>query len=324
MLFLNRRAVEALLDLDQLIDALAPAMADLSAGRVSMPLRVAAAVPERDGVLAAMPAYLPSTRTLATKLVSVFPRNAELGLPTHEAILIVFDSATGSPLAIMDGAYLTAARTAAGSALATRLLGRSDADVLVILGTGVQARMHARVIPQVRPIPEVRVVGRDPRKVKALAGELGAPARPFDSLREAARGAGIICAATHCLDPVVIGRWLEPGVHINSVGFNPQGRELDDETIAKSALLVESRQAALAPFPAGSSDLAAPIRAGLIVETQIAEIGELVSGARPGRASPEQITVYKSVGVAAQDAVAAALVLAAARQKGVGREIDLS
>ncbi len=321
MLVLNRQQVETLLDLDQLIDALAAAMAELSAGRVSMPARIAARVPEAEGLLAVMPAYLSASGTLATKLVSVFPHNASSGLPTHLAVIAVFDAATGACVALMDGTYITAARTAAGSALATRLLARSDADVLVIVGTGVQARMHGRVVPRVRRFSEIRVVGRDAQKIVALAEdlsrELGVPAEPFATFGAAASGAGVICAATHSTDPVVIGRRLEPGVHVNSVGFNPQGRELDDDTIRKSLIVVESRASALAPFPAGSNDLTNSL------DHIHAEVGEIVSGTKPGRTSRDQITLYKSVGVAVQDAVAAGLVLAAARERGVGLDVEL-
>ena len=303
MLFLNRTQVEALLDLDQLIYALAEAMAELSAGRVSMPPRVAADIAGQNAWLGVMPAYVPSQGALAAKLVSVFPNNAARGLETHLALVAVFDPETGVCEAILDGAYLTAARTAAGSSLATRLLARPDADVLVIIGTGVQARMHGRVIPRVRAVREIRVVGRDAGKAARLAEELGG--RAVATFAEAAAGAGIICAATHAVEPVVLGRWVEPGTHVNSVGFNPAGREVDEDTVAKALVVVESRASSLAPFPAGAPDLA-----GASVD---AEIGEIVSGVHPGRTSPQQITLYRSVGVAVQDAVAARLILRAAQ-----------
>lgn len=328
MLILSRHDVEALLDLEGLVDSLASAMAELSAGRVSLPARIAAMIPERDGLLAAMPAYLGSSQTLAVKLVSLFPGNEQHGLPSHQALIAVFDSSTGAPLAVMDGAFITAARTAAGSALATRLLARSDAGTLAILGTGVQARAHARAVSRVRKITEIRVTGRHPEKAHNLASEISnelkIPARAVASAQEAAQGAGIICAATHSAEPVVCGAWLEPGMHVNSVGFNPQGREVDGEAVAKSLVVVESRAAALAPFPSGSNDLAWAIRDGLISQEHIhAEVGELVSGARAGRTSHEQITLYKSVGVAVQDAVAAQLVLNAARKRRKGREVGI-
>jgi ornithine cyclodeaminase/alanine dehydrogenase-like protein (mu-crystallin family) len=328
MLFLNRHDVESLLDLDRLIEALGPAMAELSAGRVSMPGRVVAQVPEHGGLLAAMPAFLGSTQVLSTKLVSVFPRNTALGLPSHQAVILVFDPRTGSPRALMDGTSITAARTAAGSALATRLLARPKADVLAIVGTGVQARAHARAIPHVRPIKEVRVLGRDDSRAASLAEEIahcqGIPTKAFGLGKAALAGVDIICATTHSPDPVLRGEWLEPGMHITSVGLHTTGRELDGEVLKRSLMVVETRAAALAPPPSGSNDLYLAIREGLIGSDHIhAEIGELISGTRPGRTSPDQITLYKSVGVAVQDAVAAQLVLEAAVQQGVGSEIQI-
>lgn len=325
MLILSRADVEAVLDLRALIEALAHAMADLSAGVASVPARIAALVPEHEGFLAAMPAYLPSAKALTTKLVAVFPGNAALGLETHQAVIAVFDPATGVPLALMDGAYITAVRTAAGSALATRLLARPDARVLAILGTGVQARAHARAIPAVRRVSEVRVAGRDPAKARRLAEELAGtlPARAVATYAEALAGAEIVCATTHSREPVVRRGWLSPGAHVNSVGFT-DGVEVDAATVVDAVVVVESRAAVLGAYPAGSNDIAWPIRDGLITPEHIhAEVGELVSGTRPGRTSPEQITLYKSVGIAVQDAAAAALVLAAARERGIGTEVEL-
>ena len=328
MLFLNRHEVESLLDLDRLVEALGPAMAELSAGRVSMPARVAAQVPEYGGLLGAMPAFLHSPAVLSTKLVSVFPQNVARGLPSHQAVILVFEASTGSPRAILDGTSITAARTAAGSALATRLLARPEARTLAIIGTGVQARAHARAIVRVRPIQEIRVLGRHPERAAALAEEfardLKISAGAFELAQGAFSGVDVICATTHSAEPVVRGEWLEPGVHINSVGLNAKGRELDGEVVRRAVVVVETRAAALAPAPSGSNDLLWPLRDGLIDEKHIhAEVGELISGARLGRTSPDQITLYKSVGVAVQDAVAAHLVLEAAAQQGVGREVSI-
>ncbi len=328
MLFLNRTEVERLLDLDALIDALASTMAEVSAGEISQPPRIGAQIAERDGNLLVMPAYLPGSGSLAVKLVSVFPLNHALGVPSHQALIAVFDAETGAPAAVMDGEHITAMRTAAGAALATRLLARPDAKVLAILGTGVQARAHAIAIPRVRPISEIRVAGRDPNKAKVVAkevsDELGVPTQGTGSFEDAVTDADVICACTHADTPVLLGEWLPPGTHVNSVGLNFQGRELDEEVVRRSKLFVESRQAALAPAPAGANDLTWPIRDGIIKESHIlAEIGELVTGAHPGRNSDDQVTLYKSVGVAAQDAVAAGLVLSAAIEKGVGLNIAM-
>ncbi|OIJ65504.1 ornithine cyclodeaminase family protein [Streptomyces mangrovisoli] len=328
MLVLGRSQVEALLSMDALIDALAPAMADLSAGRASVPDRVAVEVSERDGLVAAMPGYLPSSGALMTKLLSLFPHNDGVRLPTHQALIVAFDPATGEPAALLDGEAVTAARTGACSALSARLLAREDATVLAVLGTGVQARSHAHAISRVRPLEQIRVAGRDRAKAAALAEELGAAleveVRAVAGYAEALDGADIAAAATHAVEPVIRRPWLAPGVHITSVGFNPAGREIDDATIAEALVCVESRRAVLSPLFGGSNDLLAPLRDGLITADHLhAELGELVDGSRPGRTTPDQITLYKSVGVAVQDAAATALVLAAAREQSVGEEITL-
>jgi ornithine cyclodeaminase len=319
VLVLSRSEVEGLLDLDRLREALARAMADLSAGRVSMPPRIAALVPERDAKLVAMPAYLPSSGALATKLVSLFPRNTDR--PTHQAVIVVFDAENGTALALMDGEAITAARTAAGSALATDLLARKNSDRLAIVGTGVQARAHLRAVSRVRRFMSITVAGRHAENAKALASESGAA---HASIEQAVREADVVCACTHSAEPVVRREWLKPGAHVNSVGYNTAGREVDGATFRDALLVVESRSAALAPPPTGSNDIAMAIAEGAMTAKQIhAELGELVSGARPGRANESQITLYKSVGVAVQDAAAAAMVLESARKAGVGRTIEL-
>jgi alanine dehydrogenase len=313
MLFLARAEVEELLDLDELVDALARAHASLSAGEVSMPPRVAALVEEREALLGVMPAYVPG-EALACKLVTLFPQNEDRH--THQAAIMVFDHENGTPLALMDGTHITAMRTAAGSALATRLLAREDARVLAIVGTGVQARSHAQALARVREFDELRVAGRTREKVEELADELGG--RACDSYEEALRGADVVAATTHATEPVVRREWLDAGVHVNSVGLNPRGREIDTATVRDALVVVESRASALAPPPAGAPELV-----GVSPEDVHAELGELVAGTKPGRTAKDQITLYKSVGVAVQDAAAAALVLAAARDRGAGREIEL-
>lgn len=313
MLVLSQTDVQELLDLDRLVDALADAHADLTAGNASMPPRIAALVEEREALLGVMPAYLPSAG-LACKLVTLFPQNKDR--ETHQAIICVFDPENGTPAALMDGTFVTATRTAAGSALATRLLAREDSHVLAVIGAGVQARTHARAIPRVRPIDEIRVASRDRAKAEALANEIGGVA--VDSYEDALRGADIVAATTHTVEPVVRREWLAPGTHVNSVGVNPRGREVDEQTVEDATLVVESRSSALAPPPAGAPDLV-----GVDPSHVHAELGELVTGAKPGRRSRDEITLYKSVGVAVQDAAAAALVLAAARERSVGREIEL-
>jgi len=312
LIVLSQDEVRELLDLDALVDALASAHAELSAGQASMPPRIAAFA-RQDGLLGAMPSYLPSTG-LVCKLVTLFPRNRDRH--THQALICVFDPDNGAPVALMDGTYITATRTAAGSALATRLLAREDARVLAILGSGVQARTHAAALRRVRRFDEVRVAGRDRARAEALAEELGGTA--VGTFEDAVRGADVVAATTHATDPIVLREWLSPGVHVNSVGANPAGRGEIDPAIVRDALVaVESRTSTLAPPPAGAPEF----RDG--APDDVVELGELVSGTRKGRTSEDQITLYKSVGVAVQDAAAASLVLAAARERLMGQEIQL-
>src|SRR5215207_9457169 len=236
MLVLSRREVERLLDRDALVEAVASAMADLSAGKASMPGRAAAEVEERSALLAVMPAYVPAAAALTTKLVSLFPLNEGTAIPTHQALIAAFDAADGRPVALLDGTHITAARTAAGSALSIRLLARADASTLAILGTGVQARAHARAVVRLRPLDEIRLAGRDPERTAAVASELAAeldrPVVACSTYAEALDGAGIVCACTHAVEPVVRRDWLAPGAHVTSVGYNTKGREVDDATVA--------------------------------------------------------------------------------------------
>jgi alanine dehydrogenase len=308
VIVLRREEVAGLLEPDALIEAVASALLDLSAGKASVPPRIASFTPT--GLLGAMVGYVPSLDTLAAKLVSVFPGNASA--PTHQALIAVFDPGTGAPIALMDGEEITAQRTAAASALATRLLARQDAQVLAIVGTGVQARSHARYVPRVRKFREMVVAGRNPAKTKALAAEVGA--RPA-GIEEAVRAADVICATTHARDPVVDRSWLRPGSHVTSVGFHPQGRELG--SLSGVRVAVESRASAFAPPPAGANELR-DVKAADAVE-----LGEVLSGVRAGRTTDDEVTVYKSVGVAAEDAAAAALVLRRARERGIGTFVGL-
>lgn len=319
MLVISRREVDELLDPDQLVDALAVAMADLSAGRVSIPQRTFAMVEDR-GLLAAMPAYLATNKELAAKLVLVFPANASKGLETHQALVAVFDPETGVPNAIIDGASITATRTAAGSALATRLCAREDAKILAIIGTGVQARSHARVVSRVRDFAQTIVAGRSPENVDAFAAEIGA--QRASSFAEAVEIADVICACTHSTEPVVRREWLRPGTHVNAVGFTT-GPELEPLVFSDAVVVVESRAAAIGEYPNGATDITTAVNQRVLDPAAICEIGELVSKVRAGRTDPTQVTVYRSVGVAAQDAAAARLVVQAARARGMGKEVEL-
>jgi alanine dehydrogenase len=308
MRFLDHAAVLELLDPDALIDAVAVAMADLSAGRAAAPPRIAAHVGTA-GLLATMPAYSPSLDVLAAKLLTVYPDNGAAGHPVHQALIATFDPATGVPIALMDGDAITAWRTAAGSALSVRLLARADAAVLTVLGTGPQAHPHLRLVTRVRAFREIRLAGRDPAKVAAVLDTLpDLDVRPC-TLDEALDGADVVCGATSTVEPIIRADRLGDGVHIASVGYIPHGREVDPSLYADALVAVEHRDTALAPFPVGSNDLVEAVEAGSVDPTEVVELGELVAGTRRGRIDDRQRTLYKSVGVAIQDAAAAAAVL---------------
>ena len=292
MLVLTYEQVRAALDVDLLLERLERAFVELSAGRASVPPRTAAF--SEHGLLGAMPGYVDGV--LAAKLVTLFPGHE----PSHQALIAVFDAKTGSPLAVMDGTHITAVRTGASSAVATRALAREDARVLAVIGAGVQGRSHLDAVRRVRDFAEVRVTSRDAAHAQALAGEVGATA--VGSFEEAVRGADVVCACTSSAEPVIWRDWLDPGTHVTSVGSSMEGPELDRETITAGLLVIESR-VAFQPPPAGSHELQ-----GLDPEDAV-ELGEVLAGSHPGRSSADQITVYKSMGHAVEDAAAAALVL---------------
>ena len=303
MLVLSQDDVRRLLDLDELIDALADAFVEVSAGGASVPPRVATFVPDR-GLLAAMPGY--AAGVLETKLVSVFPGSE----PSHQALIALFDDATGTPLAVMDGTHITAARTGAASALSTRLLAREDARVLAVLGTGVQARSHLAAVARVRNFDEMRVAGRSRERAQTLGVAVA------ESFEAAVRKADVVCACTDASAPVLRREWLTPGAHVTSVGASKDGPELDDATVRADVLAVESR-VAFEPYPAGAHELQGLDPAAAV------ELGELAAATRPGRTAPDQLTVYKSMGHAAEDAAAARLVYERALREGTGTEVDL-
>lgn len=310
MLVLSRDQVQELLDLDLLLAALERAFVELSAGRASVPPRIAAST-ER-GLLAAMPGY--ADGVLEAKLVSVFPENHGAGLPTHQATIAVFDEENGSPLALMDGTEITAVRTGAASAVSTRALAREDARVLAVLGAGVQGRSHVEAATRVRDFQEIRIASRNAEHARRLAGEVGGLA--FDSFEEAVRGADVVCACTDASEAVLSADWLGPGTHVTSVGASREGPELDRATVTAGLLVVESR-VAFEPYPAGAHELQ-----GLDPESAV-ELGEVLAGTREGRTSTEQITVYKSMGHAVEDAAAAGLVYGRAGELGIGTEVEL-
>jgi alanine dehydrogenase len=308
MLVLGRVEVRDLLDLDLLLDRLERAFVELSAGRTSVPPRIAAST-ER-GFLAAMPGY--ADGVLETKLVSVFPENRDL--PSHQATISIFDDQTGQPLALMDGTEITAVRTGAASAVSTRVLARQDARVLAVLGAGVQGRAHVEAARRVRDFDEIRVASRTFDRAQEHAREVGGVA--VESFEEAVRGADVVSACTDASEPVLSADWLSLGTHVTSVGASRGGPELDRATVTAGLLVVESR-VAFEPYPAGAHELQG------LDPGSAAELGEILAGTREGRTSPDQITVYKSMGHAAEDAAAAGLVYRQALEQGVGTEVEL-
>ncbi|HYV40242.1 MAG TPA: ornithine cyclodeaminase family protein, partial [Thermoanaerobaculia bacterium] len=274
------------------------ALADLAAGPVVAPLRTIVPVADFQGFLGVMSAF--GGGALGAKLVTFFPNNRDVH--THHAMIVLFRPETGEPLVTMDGRLITEMRTAAVSAVATEALARREASVLAILGSGVQARSHLEALRLVRPLSEVRVWS--PHRAGEFAARYGV--RAAASSEDAVRGAHVVVVATTSKTPVLRGDWLSPGTHVNAVGASrPDWRELDDEVLARARVFVEEREAA-------SKESGDVIAAGRID----AEIGEVILGAAAGRASPEEITLFKSVGVAVEDLAAADLVYQAAVAEG--------
>jgi ornithine cyclodeaminase/alanine dehydrogenase-like protein (mu-crystallin family) len=313
MLYLSRADVERLLDIDAMHEALAAALVIFSSGTTSVPPRVAARVPDL-GLLGAMAGYVPGV-ALETKLVSVFPANDHHGIPSHQGLIALFDEKNGTPLALMDGTYITAIRTGGTAAVAARALSREDASVLAILGAGVQGSSHLQTFPRVRKLTEIRVASRDASRAAALAAAhpLARAARSFE---EAVRGADIVACCTDAREPILRRSWLKPGAHVSSVG-GTFGPELDPETVAAGRVFVEWRGAATNAPPAGAVELQ-----GLDPAT-LTEVGEVLAGTKPGRKSPSEITVYKSTGHAVEDAAAARLVYDRALAEGAGISLPL-
>src|SRR5262245_6716317 len=288
-MILDEHAVACLLRMEELIPAVATALADFSAGRAVMPGRVVVPVADHGGFFGVMPAY---AGALGAKLVTWFPNNTDV--PTHHAVIQLFAPETGAPLVTMDGTLITEMRTGAASAVATDLLARKDASTLALIGSGVQARSHLHALRLVRQFTDIRVWS--PRHADRFAAQFGV--RPVESAEAAVRGADVIVVATMSKAPVVKGAWVSPGAHVNAVGaVRPDWRELDDDLVTRARLFVESREAALRE----SGDA---MKNGRVV----AEIGELVAHAAAGRRNDDDITLYKSVGIAVEDLAAAHLV----------------
>jgi len=311
---LSQAEVTALLDLDRLLDALEEGFRAVSSGKVEVPGRTAVTT-EHDGWLGTMPGY-GAGLGLGVKLVSVFPHNDAAGLPSHQALIALFDPATGSPVAVMDGTRITAIRTAGAAAVSTRHLARKDSRVLAIIGAGVQGHAHLEIFPRVRDFQEIRIASRAIDSARKLAA-LNPKAHAVESFEEAARGADVIAMCTHSSTPVVRREWVGPGTHVTSVGYSAPHGELDRALADAANLFVESRAAAFSAPPAGCMELA-----GMDPE-KASEMGEVLLGKRPGRGSDDEITVYKSMGHAVEDLAASGLVYREAKARGAGSSVEL-
>ena len=324
---LSKQDVQRAVPMREAIEIVKGAFAQLSAGRAVAPLRTQLPVERHEGVTLFMPAYLSESDGLGIKIVSVFPRNLEMGLPTIFALVVVVEAATGRPVAVMDGTYLTALRTGAASGAATDLLARQDARAAAIFGAGAQGRTQLLAVCEVRDIERAWVYDVNPQAAKRYAQEMRGKGRVPADLRvasspaEAVREADVLCTATTSQTPVFADADLKPGVHINAVGsFTPEMQEIPEQTVGRARLVVGSREGCLAE----TGDLIIPIQEGLITADDIyAELGEIVAGLKPGRESPDEITLFKSVGNAVQDVSVARAVLTQAETLGLGIEVEL-
>src|SRR5215470_3762968 len=329
MRLLTRSDVQRSISMREAVEVVKRAFSELSTGRADVPLRIALWRPGCDGVTLVMPGYLCDSGSLAVKVVSVHNRNAERNLPLINAVVILIDPATGQAVAAMEGGYLTALRTGAGSGAATDLLARQDAEVAAIIGAGAQARAQALGLTAVRPIKRIWVYSRRREQVDEMIGEMGPQLGPSiellaaNSPSQAVREALVVCASTTSSTPVFDGADLRPGVHVNGVGsYKPEMQEVDCVTLRRaSKIVVDSREAAMAE----AGDLIIAIGRGEIRPSDVyAEIGEIAAGLKPGRQDDDEITYFKSVGNAAQDAAVAQAVYQRALQEGLGVEVDLS
>jgi alanine dehydrogenase len=333
MRVLTASEVRQLVPMRRAVDLMKAVFADHSRDRTLSPLRTPLNLPDGSGVVLFMPAFVPESASapaaIGAKVVSVFTGNHALGLPTINALVVVFDPATGVPHGVLEGASITALRTGAVSGAATDLLARADARVLAVIGAGAQGLTQAAGVCSVRDIAEIRVADLSSASVQSFAERLelwdsaaAAKVRPCASAQEAVTGADVICTATTSTQPVFEDGWLAPGVHINAVGaYTPAMQEIPDETIARSLIVVDEVEAAL--HEAG--DLIQSLERGRIAREDIAtELGQVVTGDRPGRQSATDVTFFKSVGNAIQDMIVAGAALQEAAQRDTGQVLSLT
>ena len=323
-LIVGAEEVRTLLPMEECIHTMREALTALAKGEVILPQRQALRQPDKKGILGMMPSYLGGIHpAVGIKVVTVFPGNHGTKFDSHQGAIQLFETEHGQLQAIIDAGSVTAIRTAAVSAVATDLLARKDARILAILGSGTQARMHLEAIPLVRKsIREVRIWSRDFEHAKALRnrGVAGLDIEAVENAQEAVKGAGIICTVTAATTPILKGPWISPGAHINAVGASvPPFRELDSEAVVKSAFFVDRRQSAIEE----ADDFRVPKSEGLIGDTHIkGEIGEILAGQVKGRTSDDEITIFKSAGLAIEDLAAAKYIYQKALSKKAGTWIN--
>ena len=330
ILFLNRAEITELLSMRECIAIMEQALASLARGEVILPLRPVLRIPDTPNVFALMPAYSKAIDAIGTKLITVFPGNHGSGFDSHQGVVVLIDGKTGSMKAIMDAASITAIRTAAVSAVATMVLGRNNSRVLAILGSGVQALTHLEAMRNAVPIERVLLWSRNKEHAKTLAERAASEnfgahwpveIEVSGTAEDAVRAADVICTVTASREPVLQGAWLKPGAHINAVGASiPTARELDTNAVRRSRLFVDRRESALNE----AGDILIPVREGAIDPDHIlAEVGEVLTGVAPGRRNQDDITLFKSLGLAVEDLASAHFLYRKATEQQIGTWVEL-
>jgi alanine dehydrogenase len=325
MLILSESQVQGLIDLDELIAALERAHIQYSTGKAVMPVRLVVPLPQINGRITSMPGFLNEDKALGMKVVTYFQENPKRNLPAILGTILLFSAETGKIIAVMDGSYITAIRTACASAMASKVLSHPTASVLGVLGAGVQAKAHIRALCRVRKLHHIKIYspsGTSATNVKQeLESQIGIVIEVAKSAEETVRGCDLIVTATTAKDPIVTAEWLKPGAHINAVGSHrPDLRELDGATLARSKVFVDSRAAIMAEC----GDILLALEEKSITPDHVqTEIGEVLARTKPGRSKADEVTLYKSVGIAIQDVATAHLVYHKALAKNVGTHVIL-
>lgn len=325
MLILSEKEVQSLIAIDELIAALIKAHIQYSAGKAVMPVRLVVALPQIGGRITSMPGFLDEDKALGMKVVTYFQDNPKRELPAILATVMLFSSETGKMIAAMDGTYITTIRTACASAMATQALANPETAVLGILGAGVQARAHIQALSRVRKLKKIKIFSPSGKNASAIKNEMeqsaGVGIEVAKNAEDTVRESDLLVTVTTAQDPIVKAEWLKPGVHINAVGSHrPDAREIDGATLARSRIVVDSRAAIMGEC----GDILLAIKEQTITEKNLhAEIGEVLAGTKPGRSTANEITLYKSVGIAIQDVAAAQLVYHKALERKVGTHVEI-